>query len=46
MPAYAGIQVRCQFKFKNGLDSGFRRNDRRKIRAEKAEPVGFRGRVI
>jgi hypothetical protein len=27
MPANAGIQVRFQFKFKNRLDSGFRRND-------------------
>jgi hypothetical protein len=27
MPANAGIQVRFRFKFKNRLDSGFRRND-------------------
>jgi hypothetical protein len=27
MPANAGIQARFQFKFKNYLDSGFRRND-------------------
>jgi hypothetical protein len=32
MPANAGIQVRFQSKFRNSLDSGFRRNDENKDR--------------
>jgi hypothetical protein len=35
MPANAGIQVRFdQFRFKNFLDSGFRRNDGKTVRSE------------
>jgi hypothetical protein len=33
MPANAGIQVRFQFKFRNRLNSGFRRNDGNKAKA-------------
>jgi hypothetical protein len=40
MPANAGIQIRFQFKFKNRLDSGLRRNDGTKVRppVDNSEP--------
>ena len=42
MPANASIQVRFQFKFKNRLDSGFRRNDSNsQLPSTNSEPVGL-----
>jgi hypothetical protein len=43
MPANAGIQVRFRFNFRNGLDSGFHRNDGNKSRllVDKSRTLDF-----
>jgi len=48
MPANAGIQVRLVFKFKTRLDSGFRRNDGKRVDFEStnSEPLGSKPRVV
>jgi hypothetical protein len=48
MPAKAGIQVRSRSKFKNRLDSGFRRKDgiRVDFQLMNSEPLGLEPRVV
>ena len=48
MPAKAGIQVRSRSKFKNRLDSGFRRKDgiRVDFQSTNSEPLGLEPRVV
>jgi hypothetical protein len=46
MPANAGIQVRFRFKFKNRLDSRFRRKVRVDFQSTNSEPFGWESRVF